>query len=209
MEKVNVIKKVLIYYAALTVLSITVVLAVTSCNNSSKPEDSKDVAMAENKVKDTTKNMGDNMGDKSEKDAKFLVEAAGINLEEIQLGQLAEQQGGTDEVKKLGKMMEDNHTQSQNDLKTLAGKKMIDIPTTITNDGMDAYKKLSRKSGHDFDKAFCDMMVDGHKGAISKFEKASADCDDVDIKSWASSTLPTLHAHLDHSIACQKDIDKM
>ena len=51
-----------------------------------------------------------------------------------------------------------------------------------------------------------DMMVKGHKDAISKFEKASKDCDDADIRAWALATLPALRTHLDHSLTCQKDI---
>jgi hypothetical protein len=36
------------------------------------------------------------------------------------------------------------------------------------------------------------MMVSGHKDAIATFEKASTDCNETDIKNWATATLPEL-----------------
>src|SRR5438128_2685971 len=43
----------------------------------------------------------------------------------------------------------------------------------------------------------------------AKFEKASTTCNDEDIKTWASSMLPALHTHLDHSQKCEEMVKKM
>jgi putative membrane protein len=66
-----------------------------------------------------------------EKDIQFLVSVVRINLEEIKLGQLAQQKGNLADVKDLGKMMVDDHTKAQSDLTALAMKKSITIPTTL------------------------------------------------------------------------------
>jgi len=182
-------------------LSLVLILVFSSCSNNNKPEDTKEVASEHNDAK------FDNA--KAEDDAKFLVSAAEINLEEIQLGQLAQGNGTIAEVKDLGKMMESEHGKALIDLKALADKKQITIPTAITDDGQQAYKKLADKKGNEFNKAYCDMMVEGHKDAIGKFEKASMDATDPDIKEWASSMLPALRMHLDNSINCQKKCEKM
>ena len=174
---------------------VITVLLIASCGYNQKPEDSKDVAEEHNDAK-----FEDN---DQEKDAQFLVNAAEIHLEEIQLGKLAQQIGRTTQVKELGKMMEDVHTKSLNDLTALAARKMVTIPTSPTDDAKDAYEKLSDKSRNDFDKSYADMMVSEHKDAISIYEKASSECDDTDIKNWASASLPGLRKHLDHSIDCQ------
>jgi putative membrane protein len=105
--------------------------------------------------------------------------------------------------------MEDQHNNSMHELTALANKKSITIPTSLTLEGQDAYKKLSTKSGKDFDKEYCSMMVKGHKNAIEMFEKASTDCNDPDIKAWAAETLPTLRTHLEHAIMCEKKNEKM
>lgn len=182
-------------------LIIAILFSTSSCMKNQKSENTKDVAEEHNEAKfdDATK----------EQNAQFLVNAAEINLEEISLGQLARQNGTISAIKDLGKMMEEAHTRSQNGLAALAGKKTITIPTSATDNARDAYKKLLGKSGVDFDKTYCDMMVNGHKDAIAVFEKASADSSDADIREWAIATLPGLRVHLDHAITCQKKFDKM
>lgn len=197
MKKIKNLSKVIIDGMIIT----GIIVGVYSCGNSPKPEDTKDVAEEHNEAKFDEK--------KTENDAQFLVNAAEISLMEIQLGQLASTNGMMDQVKEMGKMMENDHTKSLNELKDLAAKKSITIPTTLTDDGQSSYKKISDRSGKDFDKEYCDMMVNGHKEAIDKFEKASTDATDPDIRQWASSTLPALRSHLDHAMKCQDDCKKM
>jgi len=181
--------------AAILLISLT----LPSCN-SSKPEETKEVAEEQNEEK---------FENDKEDDAKFLVNAAEINLDEIKLGQLAQDRGTQSHVKELGKMMEAEHTKAQTDLQALAAKKQITIPTTLTDDGMSANKKLMDTKASEFDKEYADMMVKGHKDAIAKFEKASTNAEDMDIRNWAESMLPTLRMHLDNAIACQKQCEKM
>lgn len=184
-----------------TLLAASLCIGISSCSNSSKQEDTKDVAEEHNDAKfDENKN---------EKDAQFLVNAAEINLMEIDLGKLASEKGTSAEVKELGQMMADAHTKAMEELKTLSAQKMITIPASATDEGKKKYEDLAKKSGSDFDKEYCDMMVNGHKDAIDRFEKAVENCSDADIKSWASNTLPTLRNHLDHAITCQNNTKKM
>jgi len=53
------------------------------------------------------------------------------------------------------------------------------------------------------------MMVNGHKDVISKFEKASTDAADPDIRNWATSILPALRKHLEYSEMCKKKCENM
>ncbi len=193
MKNINYIKK-----AMIPVTFVATIFLITSCGFSQKPNDTKVVAEEQNEER------FDN--NKLEDDAQFLVNAAEINLEEIQLGQLAQQKGGTAQVKELGKMMEDAHTKSFNDLTALAQSKMITIPTSSTDNAQDAYQKLNEKSGNDFDKAYIDMMVSEHKDVIETFEDASTDSNDSDIKNWATVSLPDLRTHLNHSVDLQNNL---
>ena len=79
----------------------------------------------------------------------------------------------------------------------------------ITSDGQASYDKLMDKKGSAFDKAYCDMMVNGHKDAIDKFDKASTSVTDADIKAWAASMVSPMRAHLDAAITCQKNCEKI
>lgn len=191
MKKTSYFKK-----ALLLVAFVAPVLFMASCGNSQKSRDAGDVAQEQNE-----KRFDDNQ---QENDAEFLVKAAENNLKQIQLGQLAQQKGTSAQVKELGKMMEDAHTKSQNDLTALARNKMMTIPTSLNADDRDAYEDLNEKSGNDFDQAYVDMMVDKQEDAIETFETATTDRYDTDIKQWAIATLPELRTNLNHSLALQK-----
>jgi len=144
----------------------------------------------------------------NDNDAKFLMEAAEMQLEEISLGKLAQQKGSSPHVKELGKMMETQHTKSFIELKALAQSKSVSVPESNTEDSKDAYEKLVDKTGNDFGKAYSDMMVEYHEDAIKLFEKASTESEDADIRAWAAKELPALRTHLTHAEACKKECDK-
>lgn len=150
-----------------------------------------------------------NNNNNAETDATFFMKAAEINMEEIKLGKLAQQKGTMSHVKELGKMMVTDHTQAMAGLNTLAKTKMIDLPTTEGQKIMDAYKMLSEKKGKDFDKAYSDMMVNGHKEAIALFEKTNSDTKDADVKKMTTTMIPKLKTHLEEAEKCQKECQKM
>lgn len=186
------------YYQA--TLIIAVAAGTTSCMNS-KPEVTKDVSEEKNEQKiDNTIN---------EKDAQFLVNAAEIDMIGVSLGQLGQQKGGSIHVKELGKMMEDQHTISLNELIALAQTKNISLPTLQTEKGKETYKKQSGLPAKKFDKMYADLMVNEHKDAIVLFETVVENSTDPEIKAWAVATLPILKTHLDKSLMCQKECEKM
>lgn len=193
MKSLNYLKKSLI----ILFIGVAAVF-LGSCDNNPQPEDTKVVAEEQNDEK------FDN--NKDEKDAQFLVNASEINLEQVNLGKLAQQNGDSVKVKELGKMMEDAHTKSFNDLDALAKSKMITIPTSSTDNAKKAYAELNEKSGKEFDKEYVDMMVSKHKDAIKTFENAATESNDPDIKNWATVSLPELRKHQSSSIDLQKNL---
>jgi putative membrane protein len=142
----------------------------------------------------------------SPKDQKFLNSAAEINLEEIQLGQLAQQAGKKAEVKDLGQMMERDHKTTLNELIELAKNKSVTIPTQPNEKAEEAYRKLSDKAELNFDRDYCDMMIKGHQDAISLFREESTATGDEDIRKWVLATIPHLQKHLEHSMACRNKV---
>lgn len=150
----------------------------------------------------------DNQKDQ-EMNRQFLVSAAETNLKQIQAGQLAQQNGQADHVRELGKMLEDAHTQSQQELTTLAEGKMISLPSSIDENSQEDFNDLMNESDDDFDKSYTDMMVSVHEDSIEAFEQASNDSKDSDIKKWATATLPNLRKHLNKSRECQTKLSEM
>ena len=90
--------------------------------------------------------------------------------------------------------------QAMKDLQGLAAKKQITIPTTLTDNGGDAYDKLMKKTGKDFDKAYINLMLKNHEADIKVFRKESADGKDPDLKIFATSTPPVVQKHIDSAM---------
>ncbi len=176
-------------------LFAAMLFAVTSCKD--KPADTEEVAEEQNddKFEDNSK----------ENDAEFMVEAAELDMMEIELGKIALNSTNA-EVKAHGQMMIDEHTKAANEMKALAAAKGVTLPASLTEDGMEAAKKLRDKKAEDFNEAYIDMMVDNHEKAVTKFENNADRSDDPEIKAWATKTLAALRTHLEHSRALQEKI---
>lgn len=180
------------------IIGATVVSAGLGLASCKDHKDSKELAVEDNKEK---------FDDRSDnKDANFLVAAAEIDLTEIELGKLAQTRGGV-KVKELGAILENEHTENLSQLRELAKRKQVSIPTTITDKGRELSEKFEKKDHKDFDKAFVDEIINGHEDAIDKFEKAGKDATDEEIRAWANEQIPILHAHLGHAVATKVEIE--
>jgi putative membrane protein len=60
----------------------------------------------------------------------------------------------------------------------------------------DTYDRLVGLTGKSFDEAYMNHEVQCHTKAVAKFEKASGDLPDGELKQFVVSTLPTLREHL-------------
>ncbi|WDF65262.1 DUF4142 domain-containing protein [Flavobacterium sp. KACC 22763] len=178
-----------------------IIIFLQSCKNETKQEDPKEVAEDANEAK------FDSI-DSKEDDSEFLVDQAEINLAEIEIGKLAQTKSTNPEVKKFGKMLVDEHTKSASEVSALAKAKNFTLPTSLTEEGQEEYNKLNEKSGIDFDKKFADMMIDGHEKAIKKLDKAAKDANDQEVRTWASTNIAGLTAHLEHAKLLKQNLDK-
>jgi len=130
--------------------------------------------------------------------ADFLTEAAGGGMMEVQLGQLAKTHAASKAVKDFGAMMVRDHSNANAQLKSVAAKKNVTLPTTLPDKLQKHVTDLTAKNGDEFDKDYISMMVDDHQDDIKLFEKcAKNDKEDADVKAFAAKTLPTLYKHLD------------
>jgi len=181
---------------------VTMSFGMGSCKNEPKAEDPKEVAEDANE-----QNLDTEATDSLEDDSQYLVDAAEVDLKEIELGKLAETKSTNADIKALAKMMIDAHTKASAATKDLAAKKGITLPAALTDKGEDARKDLNDKTGADFDKAYADAMVDGHEKTIKEIEKASEKAKDPDVRTWAAQMLPELRKHLEHSKMAKEKVD--
>jgi predicted outer membrane protein len=73
-------------------------------------------------------------------------------------------------VKKLGQLMIDDHTEALGALRKVASQHDLEVPAQVDDKRRDQPDKLAKKQGLDFDKAYCDEMVDSHQDLIDKLE---------------------------------------
>ena len=175
----------------LYVLMSAVMLMGLSCSTNDGREDSTE--MAEEQNEDTFEK------NKAEEDAEFAVEAADGGLLEVELGTMALTKAASPEVKQFAQKIVDDHTKANNELKALAQKKNITLPTSMGDEHKRKYENLQEKSGTEFDKEYMDLMVKDHKADIREFEEQAEDGNDPEIKEWASSKLPALRHHLEEA----------
>ncbi len=118
-------------------------------------------------------------------------------MAEVELGKLAQEKGGSDQVKQFGKRMVDDHSKANDQLKSVAAAKGVQLPTEPDRGERREMDRLSKKSGADFDKDYMSHMVSDHKKDVSEFQHESKGAKDADVKNFAASTLPVLEQHLD------------
>ncbi len=129
-------------------------------------------------------------------DTKFVKAAASGGMEEVELGKLAAQKASNPDVKSFGQKMVDDHTKANDQLKQVASQKNVTLPAGMNNMQKHDQAKLAKLSGAAFDRSYVSMMVKDHKKDVADFQKESTSGKDTDVKSFASTTLPTLQDHL-------------
>lgn len=138
-------------------------------------------------------------GKLSRGDANFVREAAQGGLMEVRLGQSAKDHGSSPDVKNFGEMLVKDHSKANDKLTALATQKGMNLAKDIEPKHTQMIKDWEGKQGNEFDRVFIEHMVKDHKKDISKFEKASRDLNDSELRSFATETLPTLRTHLDEA----------
>ena len=132
----------------------------------------------------------------SSMDQKFAMTAAMDGMTEVELGRLATERGASDAVKQFGQRMVDDHSKANDELKQWAATAGVTLPTALDAKHQAMVAKMSRLSGAAFDKAYSQNMVKDHTKAVQLFQREADRGADSGLKTFASTTLPTLQEHL-------------
>ena len=104
---------------------------------------------------------------------------------EVAMGNLADQNGQSEDVKSFGKRMVTDHSKANEELKSIAEKKGVKLPS----------KEPSEKWNSD--KAYMNMMVKDHEKDLAEFQDEAANGSDPDVKKFAEDTAKVVQEHLD------------
>ena len=174
-------------------------LFITSCNSGEKTADGNTTTSSDSL---DSKKVAEDRNDKKfedstiENDSKFAVKAADGGMMEVELSKLALTKSTSPEIKKYAKMMVDDHTAANNELKKLAGSKNISVPAAVSTNKQEKLTDFMKKTGNDFDKDYISYMVSDHKDVVDLFKKQAEKGKDAELKAWAASKLSTLEHHL-------------
>ncbi|MCB2409217.1 DUF4142 domain-containing protein [Hymenobacter lucidus] len=180
-------------------------LGLASCS----PDASQKDPVAEAQFQNEKRIGDDNVTEKQERDAEFMVEAASDGMLEVELGKLAQQKATQPAVKTFGQHMVEQHAEANAALKTLAGQKGLVLPASLGREQQDTYAKLSALTGTAFDKQYMALMVDDHKKDVGEFEDMSEDAYDGDIRGFAAKYAPVLKEHLDMAKEVNEQVEDL
>jgi putative membrane protein len=130
----------------------------------------------------------------SAKDKTFMKKAAKGGVMEVAMGKVAEQNGQSEDVKSFGKRMVTDHSKANEELKSIAEKKGVKLPS----------KEPTHKWSSD--KTYMDMMVKDHEKDLTEFQEEAKNGSDPDVKKFAEDTAKVVQEHLDLAKETQKKL---
>jgi len=130
----------------------------------------------------------------SAKDKTFVKKAAKGGMMEVAMGKLAEQNGQSEDVKSFGKRMVTDHGKANDELKSIAEKKGVTMPSK---------EPIVKWSS---DKAYISMMIKDHEKDLAEFQEEAKSGSDPDVKKFAEDTAKVVQEHLDLAKETQKKL---
>ena len=133
------------------------------------------------------------------------------NMADSTAGAVAATKGTASAIRDFGKQMMRDHHQLRARGEALAKKLKITLaPPSDDPVTPDAQKEMdtlnSTAKGKDFDKAYIELEVDGHKKVLELLVKAAQQTKNAQLKNLIQKAAPIIQAHLDKAEAIQKTL---
>jgi putative membrane protein len=135
-------------------------------------------------------------GSLSAADKKFVENAAKGGMMEVAWGKAASAKAQNNEVKQFGARMVRDHSKANEELKGIAAKKGISLPSEEPS--------VNFKT----DRAYMDMMVKDHEKDLAEFQQESKNGSDPDLRKFADKTSKMVSEHLALARRIQKDVKR-
>jgi putative membrane protein len=135
-------------------------------------------------------------GSLAKDDQKRFRDMAQANMAEVQAGKLAQQQARSDEVKKFGEHMVEDHGKMLDEQQQMAQSKGLEMPKQPNKEQQSAMKKLQSAKDGQFDKAFMSQMVKDHEKSLKLARDAAKNAKDPELKAMAQKAEPDIQKHL-------------
>jgi putative membrane protein len=129
-------------------------------------------------------------------DREFLIKTITCNHAEIRASELATSRASNAKVKEFANKLIKEHKDVSERLTELAKNFKLAILAGTEKETKDMLDRLGNLSDAGFDKEYMKTMVNEHEKAVQMFEAQAKKGTDASLREFATTTLPTLRAHL-------------
>lgn len=130
-------------------------------------------------------------------DRSFISQAAYGSLAEVELGELAQTQASSQQVREFGGRMVTEHTQMNKDLVALASNKGVTPPTSPDPGRQEIGDMLEQLSGAEFDRQYVPQQLADHEATLGLFQIQSNRGQDVELRQFAQRYTPVIQRHVE------------
>ena len=129
-------------------------------------------------------------------DKEFMMTAAHSDQNEIQQSKMALAKGVTGMAREMANKMIADHTKSTADLKKIAAKKGVTLPTDMDAEHKALAPAMEKMSGKDLEANYLAQMQADHQKTANTMLAHEKMTNDADLKAFIGKTLPVVQQHL-------------
>ena len=129
-------------------------------------------------------------------DAEFMMSAAHSDQNEMQLSRMALTKGVSETAKKYANQMIADHTKSSANLKPIAAKAGVTLPTDMDADHKAMVPQIDKLTGKAFEDKYLQQMVADHQKTANTLKAHQQMTKNTALQGWITTTLPVVESHL-------------
>jgi putative membrane protein len=141
----------------------------------------------------------------SSQDTQWMVAAHQSNLAEISAGNSSQSRAATAEVRRLGAMFVQMHTDMDTELSAAAAQLGVQLPATPSPAQQQALAAVEANSGSAYDAAWLTQQRAGHQQALDATKTETSAGSDPTVVALATAAVPVIQSHLDEVVAALAD----
>ena len=175
-------------------------LGISGCSSSTTETTTTSTAEGVTETTTTPTDTGADASTAPLDSTSFHALAASSDIFEVLSSVQAKAKAQNAEVKKFAEQMITDHTKTSDELKQIAAKRYLGLPTVALARHQRMLDELTNEEDMDeFDDEYMSMQVKVHSQAVELFESAAENETDPELKAFAVRHLPHLRMHLDNA----------
>jgi putative membrane protein len=176
-----------LYHFRMGLLCTALAVSLASCDRGSSNTQTKERAL---QLSEASSESWD-----ARQDAAFLIDAYSYGLMIIRYSELAFEKAQSPAAKSFAEQSASWHKKLNNEIEQMAQHKEVVLPDAEGEDVQHYFDKLNKLSSAQFEKEYLQVLSDIQDNMIKQYQIASDEALDMNMRNWASQTLPYMQAH--------------